>query len=574
MKKMPCTSAIEHFSAAGRLFALSALSIASASLYGQAFWEGDPDVPDSFNVPGKWSTLAVPVSGTANIDNGGTVTVGAGDGTWSLNNLYLGSVANGSGNLLVNGGILTLTQEIHIGRFGEGDVTLDSGTINVTQWVNIGLNAGSRGVLNINGGTFNAITGGNSGHHFIVGRRGEGELNMTGGELNILAANTNLVVGDRSTVGSDDSYGVFNHSGGTANLERLFIGGNMQAAARTESGLYNISGDAVVNAKELIIGREGGSGRVEMAGGTITIETFFAIAHQNGAKGVLNQSGGTINKLSGVTYIGRRGSGAGVDGTWRMSGTARANLDELRIGEAQSTGRLIMNGGTLAVNKITRGDVTGTSIIELNGGRIVARSSAADFMQDLTMVSVQEGGVTFDTNGYDITIAQNLMDGGGNGTVIKEGLGTLTYLGENTYLGDTMVNEGILALAEEASMKFRIGTDGSSNMLGGSATAILSGMFVFEFQNLDSLIPNSWTLVNTATLDVSFTETFSVFGFSDMGDGSWSLVTDALIYTFSTATGMMHAIMVPEFSHTVLLLGALACGLVGVRRRMAKAHSH
>ena len=70
-------------------------------------------------------------------------------------------------------------------------------------------------------------------------------------------------------------------------------------------------------------------------------------------------------------------------------------------------------------------------------------------MQGLTAANVKDGGAIIDSNGFDVTIAQPLV-AGGTGGLTKNGAGTVTLSGANTYTGATTVNAGTLVLGNIA----------------------------------------------------------------------------------------------------------------------------
>ena len=65
-------------------------------------------------------------------------------------------------------------------------------------------------------------------------------------------------------------------------------------------------------------------------------------------------------------------------------------------------------------------------------------------MTGLTSANVNSGGATIDTQNFSITIAQNLLNGGGGGGLTKQGGGTLTLSGSNAYTGATTISSGTL----------------------------------------------------------------------------------------------------------------------------------
>ncbi|MGZ0710201.1 autotransporter-associated beta strand repeat-containing protein [Coraliomargarita sp. W4R53] len=554
MNKKP-TKTIYPVGKSRGLLALSAL-LATAGSLSAATYDWNVAGPATYNDASNWTANGVASgSDVAHVDNGGTLLISGTDPAWAFKRLQIGSESGESGFIEMSGGSLTTSNEIQIGHAGAGTFTLSGGTINSGGSFFLALDAGATGTFNQSDGTVNAL-----GSAFI-GNRGIGVMNMSGGTFEAVAS---MIIGNRGTTTSAGAYGTVNHSSGEIKSNFVVVGDGVYEADRSESAVYNMSGDALLTANELLVGRSGGNGRFEMTGGTVNVASFFAIAHGSGATASFNQSGGTVNKTSGISYISRYVSGDVNTASWTLSGSAVANLDDVLIAQGASAGTLTLNGGTLSATQI-RTEVSGggTSILNLNGGKIVANADNATFLEGLTEANVKAGGATFDTDGNDIAIAQDLLDDGA-GDVIKAGLGAMTFSGDNTYLGDTVVQAGSLILADGGSMTFAIGAAGSNNMITGTGTVDLSGLLIFDFENLASSTPKSWTIVDSA-LTASYGETFSILSFTEAEAGIWTYDAANLTYTFSESTGILSA--VPEPAQFALLMGFLVVGASVMRRK-------
>ena len=111
---------------------------------------------------------------------------------------------------------------------------------------------------------------------------------------------------------------------------------------------------------------------------------------------------------------------------------------------AGAIGTLNLNsGGLLRAAEVTTGNAGSLSTLNLNGGTLQASADTTTFLHDLTLAFVQAGGAVLDSQGFNITVAQPLLDSGGGG-LTKNGTGTLTLTGASTYTGDTVVNGGVL----------------------------------------------------------------------------------------------------------------------------------
>jgi autotransporter-associated beta strand protein len=152
----------------------------------------------------------------------------------------------------------------------------------------------------------------------------------------------------------------------------------------------------------------------------------------------------------------------------------------------QASGIYTLNGGTLqAVNVSGGGGGGGSSTFNFNGGTLQAGASDAPndpnfpttFFGGLTTVNVQTGGAYINTNGYNVTIAQNLLHDttsgapGLDGGLTKLGAGTLTLTGTNTFTGPVNIDAGTLAVASESNL----GVETNPLTIGGGGELLFTG---------------------------------------------------------------------------------------------------
>jgi len=86
--------------------------------------------------------------------------------------------------------------------------------------------------------------------------------------------------------------------------------------------------------------------------------------------------------------------------------------------------------------------------MNLNGGTLQAAGSIEliSNANDHIAVNVLSGGAIIDTQAFNASISESLRDGGGGG-LTKNGTGTLTLTGANTYTGNTTINAGTLEVS-------------------------------------------------------------------------------------------------------------------------------
>jgi fibronectin-binding autotransporter adhesin len=364
--------------------------------------------------------------------NGGTLNVLGG-------RINLGE--KGTGILNINGGLINKSGDIFVlgdgGWSGSatGIVNQTAGEIRTSSELWVGQVAGGVGQYNLSGGQLN------SSNWLVIARaKSVGTFNMTGGAINKTAAGP-FVIGENT-----GARGTLNHSAGTITSDADLWIGQFQSF-----GTNNVSGTAVQNINSwLVVGRAGGTGQVNMVSGTINkggpVDRHFILAAGANSMGIINQSGGVINDTTAGSEVWI-GEGDGAMGIWNLSGNATANLGVVMISySGASIGQVsLLSGGVMAAMEVRKGSTapvsTGTLIFD--GGTLRARASNPNFLHDLTTATIQSGGATIDSQGFDIGIAQAL---GGNGGLTKIGPGTLTLTAVNTFSGPTAVNQGTLAV--------------------------------------------------------------------------------------------------------------------------------
>ncbi len=124
-----------------------------------------------------------------------------------------------------------------------------------------------------------------------------------------------------------------------------------------------------------------------------------------------------------------------------------------KFGATTPVGTFNLNGGVVVVGSNVQSVTTngGTGFFYFNGGTLVAGASSTNNYLAVTDAYVEGGGAFINTNGYSISISQNLLDAG-NGALTKLGAGELALGGANTYAGGTTVSAGTLQLNNSSAL--------------------------------------------------------------------------------------------------------------------------
>jgi T5SS/PEP-CTERM-associated repeat protein len=135
-----------------------------------------------------FSHFVVGQRGTGTADfNGGTVNMSTG---W----MYIGGLSTANGTVSVSGGtikMITGSERIHVGHNGVGTLTVSGGTLEGLDSLSVGVNAGSTGTVQLNGGTVDTAG-------FFAGL-GTVNVNFNGGTIKARASNPNFFTGHMPT---------------------------------------------------------------------------------------------------------------------------------------------------------------------------------------------------------------------------------------------------------------------------------------------------------------------------------------------------------------------------------------
>ena len=264
-------------------------------------------------------------------------------------------------------------------------------------------------------------------------------LQVTGGTVAINNLTVNDALAQGSSGGSGLGGGLFVGSGATVTADNVAltnneaVGGNFSGVGVGGSG----SGGGIYNA-----------GSLTLNSATVTGNTALGGAGGTGANGG-NASGGGIYNAGSLTL-----NNTTVAGNTAMGGLGGQNGGT--GGDAEGGGLFAENGNGVVIGATTISNNT------ISGNQAVGGPGTGGNGQG-------SGGGIYVTTG-NISLSPSTVSGNqalagpvaGGGGLTKEGPGTLTLSGPNTYTGTTQVNQGILTLT-------------NNNALGSGTVTVASG---------------------------------------------------------------------------------------------------
>jgi autotransporter-associated beta strand protein len=417
------------------------------------------------------SSTAVTLANNATISGTNTLSLDAGYAALTLNGDISGS---GTKVRTSSSGTATLGGTVNMGSTALGNVSVEStGTLVLSSTANITagnvFNNNATGILNINGATVNTGT---------LRLSGNGQINLNSGTV----TTTNVALNNQS--------GVFTIAGGTLNAQYFNIG-------------------------------DGGStsGRVVQTGGTVNVVaggTGFRIGHWNNnanAGSSYNLSGGVLDATglsanagsSRLINIGWDGQGDMIVGGGSGSATLKtfgiqldANGNSIATSNAPSTGNMTLTVSTNGLVEVGAGGIAAASTSDtviLSGGTLRATDNST---WSAVMATTASTSTTLQANDtFTATVSGDIT---GTGSIVKSGLGTVTFSTAKTLSGPIAVNEGRLLVSSTLRNTSGI-TVGPGATLETGATNLFVGGHGVAVDNSRLITVNGGTWLMNGSMD-------------------------------------------------------------------------
>lgn len=206
--------------------------------------------------------------------------------------------------------------------------------------------------------------------------------------------------------------------------------------------------------------------------GTVNIDAPGQLSAQaQGINGATNMSNN--GKLIFEQPIDDSYTGSAITGTGQVvkSGTGSLTMSS---GTANTySGGTFINEGALVVDKdsdlgAVSGSITLGTDNTAGGTNGTLRFDSSFNLETTRAITLMEGGGTIDTQGYITNIDQTIA---GTGTLTKTGSGTLTLNATNSYIGGTVLKEGVLGINSDSAL----GNSSSRLVMYDTTTLQLNG---------------------------------------------------------------------------------------------------
>ncbi len=249
------------------------------------------------------------------------------------------------------------------------------------------------------------------------------------------------------------------------------------AAGNAISGTFNLTiGGAgnVTIADPIAIGTgtltKDGAGNLTFSGGAGTANTYTGVTTVNGGTLTLSKNAG-VTSIAGDLIIG---DGSGTDTVTVTASNQIADTSAVTINLGGVLGLNTSITDTIGSLTMTGGSVTlGASAILTLGGDVVGNASGTSATISGSTGQLNLGGVVRTFTIADGAVTDDMLISAivSNGSVTKEGAGTLTLSGANTYTGAVLINAGTLKIGSATGL----GTTAGGATVADGAVLDLNG---------------------------------------------------------------------------------------------------
>ena len=258
---------------------------------------------------------------------------------------------------------------------------------------------------------------------------------LAGSGASAWVAKTLTITNGSSFAGVIQDGGIAGGTGGSLIISAL--GGQDLVGVNTYTGSTTITGNALLTLSGN--GSIASSSGLNLAGAGATFDISASSGNQT-IKDLSGVAGSTIQLGANSLTVGTANStsfAGSIDGSGGLVKAGTGTLTLTGINSYQ--GGTIINGGLVNFNSSNN---FGSGNITLDGGGLQwATGTTTDISSKLAAFGA--GGVTFNTNGNNVTLSSALS---GLGGLTKAGAGNLVLNGINAYTGATTVNAGILSV--------------------------------------------------------------------------------------------------------------------------------
>ncbi|OMQ25570.1 autotransporter outer membrane beta-barrel domain-containing protein [Serratia oryzae] len=390
-------------------------------------------------------------------------------------------------------------QNLKVGVAGEGKVSVfDAATLDVS-FIELGVNEGAKGTLNIMGANSQLL-----GHQVMVGNQGVGEFNISDGGKFVLDTFDKVIVGNGAT-----GQGTVNVDGAGSQLYYNKYGSSSMYVGYGGKGVMNVSNGAKAGAAEIHLGTQAGAyGELNISGVGSVVSSPSGVVIRAGeqGEGKVSITDGAV--FDGGSYRNYLGDSAGGKGTLLVSGTGSTwKSSVLTVGNGGEGQLQVINGGSLeaaGLDIASRVNSQGSAVVSgatssikvgvLNVGVYgIGSLTIADGAQVTSTGSDKYSGVSIGTSPASGSIlvkdqgsllsAGYINIGGANGdgtlTIADGGLVKVNSAGE-VRIGDGSIKQAVL----------NIGTGGKAGTLEAPSVFLHSrGILNFNYSDNQDFAP-------------------------------------------------------------------------------------